>query len=104
MHYFIRFLLPCTYLNTTIKGIFLNYCWSIEKLQSSYTAAADRTGDVYVGIDVFGRGCPGGGGFNTLEALQMIAKGMLNRNAFELRFYPTRRVFLISIVITLFFY
>jgi len=26
-----------------------------------------RTHDVYVGVDVFGRGCHGGGGFNTVE-------------------------------------
>ena len=31
-----------------------------------------RCFDVYVGIDVFGRGCPGGGGFDSNQALTMI--------------------------------
>ncbi len=29
--------------------------------------AGERHRDVFVGIDVFGRGCFGGGGFNTCE-------------------------------------
>jgi hypothetical protein len=57
-------------------GIFLNYCWDEEKLAKSWAAAEPRQSDVYVGIDVFGRGCPGGGGFNTCEAARMIANGM----------------------------
>ena len=50
-------------------GIFLNYGWNADKLQASHNAAcqADRPWDVYVGVDVFGRGCLGGGGFNTSE-------------------------------------
>jgi hypothetical protein len=30
--------------------------------------------DVYIGIDVFGRGCPGGGGWNCIEPLEMIRR------------------------------
>lgn len=30
--------------------------------------------DVFVGIDVFGRGCPGGGGWNSSEAAKIIQK------------------------------
>ncbi|CAF3433647.1 unnamed protein product [Rotaria sp. Silwood1] len=46
-------------------GIFLNYTWKIEKLLQSKINAGERCRDVFVGIDVFGRGCFGGGGFNT---------------------------------------
>ena len=50
-------------------GIFLNYCWKNENLEKSKALAveAGRPYDVYVGIDVFGRGCLGDGGFNTCE-------------------------------------
>ena len=48
-------------------GIFLNYVWTVDGLQASAHHAGDRAYDVYVGADVFGRGCPGGGGFNTVE-------------------------------------
>ena len=36
-------------------------------LASSRALAGDRSLDVYVGIDVFGRGCYGGGGFNSYK-------------------------------------
>lgn len=50
-------------------GIFLNYNWTSEKLQNSKALATtkNRPLDIYVGIDVFGRGCLGGGGYNTIE-------------------------------------
>ena len=50
-------------------GIFLNYNWKDETLHNSLKLAREkgRDMDVYVGIDVFGRGCLGGGGFNTVE-------------------------------------
>lgn len=55
-------------------GIFLNYCWKEEKLEKSKAVAVecDRPYDVYVGIDVFGRGCLGDGGFNTIEVWSQI--------------------------------
>lgn len=37
---------------------------------------------MYVGVDVFGRGCPGGGGWNTREAMQMIADAGLSAALF----------------------
>ena len=47
-------------------GIFLNYTWNDWMLASSKTVAGgSRATDVYVGIDVFGRGCFGGGGYNS---------------------------------------
>lgn len=46
-------------------GIFLNYNWTDQGLEASRVLAGDRYLDVYVGIDVFGRGCPGGGGYNS---------------------------------------
>ena len=48
-------------------GIFLNYNWTPLHLNLSRQAAKERYRDVFVGVDVFGRGCPGGGGFNTIE-------------------------------------
>ncbi|XP_015127690.1 cytosolic endo-beta-N-acetylglucosaminidase isoform X1 [Diachasma alloeum] len=57
-------------------GIFLNYNWSDESLGSTREIAArnGRLRDIYVGLDVWGRGCPGGGGFNSLHALERIRK------------------------------
>lgn len=51
-------------------GIFLNYNWKDENLKNSAILADKRKYDVYVGIDVFGRGCLGGGGFNTQIAVR----------------------------------
>nr|CAD7575587.1 unnamed protein product [Timema californicum] len=48
-------------------GIFLNYCWTEVNLKKSVENAGTRRIDVYVGVDVFGRGCFGGGGFNTTQ-------------------------------------
>ncbi|KAL4240037.1 hypothetical protein ACF0H5_000832 [Mactra antiquata] len=61
-------------------GIFLNYCWKDEHLIQSkqYSETCDRQYDVYVGIDVFGRGCLGDGGYNTREALEAISKHNLS--------------------------
>jgi len=48
-------------------GIFLNYCWKQSNLEQSKLTSGEvgRVHDVYVGVDVFGRGCTGG--FNTVE-------------------------------------
>ncbi|XP_076226014.1 cytosolic endo-beta-N-acetylglucosaminidase isoform X2 [Nomia melanderi] len=56
-------------------GIYLNYTWTKSKLENSCNLARNHNRsihDVYVGLDVWGRGCPGGGGFNSLYALQQI--------------------------------
>ena len=50
-------------------GIFLNYNWTESGLSASRLLAKERRGEVYVGIDVFGRGCPGGGGFNSCQVI-----------------------------------
>lgn len=46
-------------------GIFLNYTWNEKKLEKSVENSGDRIRDVFVGVDVFGRNCFGGGGWNT---------------------------------------
>lgn len=53
-------------------GIFLNYGWKDSNLENSLSRAGARQYDVYVGIDVFGRGCFGGGGFNTDKAMHAV--------------------------------
>ncbi|UJR27291.1 hypothetical protein I4U23_008586 [Adineta vaga] len=52
-------------------GIFLNYTWKSDMLLQSKIHAGERYRDIFVGIDVFGRGCFGGGGFNTCEAMSL---------------------------------
>ena len=57
--------LPCRVFFDACDGIFLNYGWNETQLMLSRGAAGqDRISDVYVGVDVFGRGCFGGGGYN----------------------------------------
>lgn len=65
-------------------GIFLNYCWNSEKLLNSKTSSMskERPLDVYVGIDVFGRGCLGDGGYNTIEALTAVRQYSLSAAIF----------------------
>uniref|UniRef100_A0A8D9AZF3 Cytosolic endo-beta-N-acetylglucosaminidase n=1 Tax=Cacopsylla melanoneura TaxID=428564 RepID=A0A8D9AZF3_9HEMI len=53
-------------------GIFLNYNWTEDTLKNSLENAGVRKHDVYVGVDVFGRGCFGGGGFNCDLAMEKI--------------------------------
>ena len=52
-------------------GIFLNYFWKESSLEQSRQLSSEqgRSHDVYVGVDVFGRGCCGNGGFNTVEVM-----------------------------------
>jgi len=53
-------------------GIYLNYNWNDEKLELSRRIAGSRKFDVYVGVDVFGRGCFGGGGVNTWQVVIVL--------------------------------
>ena len=67
-------------------GIFLNYTWtcpdkdgedgevSLDNLANSISALDNdsRRTDIFVGVDVFGRGCIGGGGFQCWEPLKEI--------------------------------
>ncbi|XP_020291073.1 cytosolic endo-beta-N-acetylglucosaminidase 1 isoform X2 [Pseudomyrmex gracilis] len=58
-------------------GIFLNYTWTELQLSNSHALAKNlgrNIKDIYVGLDVWGRGCPGGGGFNSAYALNLIRK------------------------------
>ncbi|KAH7537607.1 hypothetical protein FEM48_Zijuj03G0110900 [Ziziphus jujuba var. spinosa] len=66
-------------------GIFVNYSWEVfiylfihffpENYPSlSAAVAGDRKFDVYMGIDVFGRGTYGGGQWNTNVALDVLKK------------------------------
>jgi endo-beta-N-acetylglucosaminidase D len=51
-------------------GIWLNYTWAESAPSEACTAAGDRKYDVYMGIDAFGRGTFGGGGYNCNIALE----------------------------------
>uniref|UniRef100_A0A1I8ITY4 Mannosyl-glycoprotein endo-beta-N-acetylglucosaminidase n=1 Tax=Macrostomum lignano TaxID=282301 RepID=A0A1I8ITY4_9PLAT len=61
-------------------SILLNYCWTADLLKSTagrlaeLQSSSSSTLTVYVGVDCFGRGCPGGGGFNCSEAVRMIVE------------------------------
>ncbi|XP_078033690.1 cytosolic endo-beta-N-acetylglucosaminidase isoform X2 [Augochlora pura] len=64
----INFFLSC-------DGIYLNYNWTKSKLENSCIVAKSHNQNIqniYVGLDVWGRGCPGGGGFNSASALEQI--------------------------------
>ncbi len=63
-------------------GIFLNYTWTAEHLSRSVVKAGDRIQDVYVGIDIFGRNCFGGGGFNTAAAVTVTRELRLSAALF----------------------
>ncbi|KAG9141581.1 hypothetical protein Leryth_023959 [Lithospermum erythrorhizon] len=55
-------------------GIFVNYTWKESYVNKSAEVAGDRKFDVYMGIDVFGRGTYGGGQWTTNVALDVIKK------------------------------
>ncbi|KAK6145566.1 hypothetical protein DH2020_022386 [Rehmannia glutinosa] len=55
-------------------GIFVNYYWEENFPKLSADVAGDRKYDVYMGIDVFGRGTYGGGEWMTNVALDVIKK------------------------------
>jgi len=63
-------------------AIFLNYCWKEASLQRSVEFLASQKprtkAQVFVGVDVFGRGCFGGGKFNCNLALSVIKKYKLS--------------------------
>ncbi|GJQ08913.1 hypothetical protein GpartN1_g704.t1 [Galdieria partita] len=56
-------------------GIFTNYHWHPNDVWLSQLASNGRQYDVYTGIDVFGRGTFGGGGYRSYVAAQ-VAKQM----------------------------
>ncbi|KAL2248946.1 UNVERIFIED_CONTAM: Cytosolic endo-beta-N-acetylglucosaminidase 1 [Sesamum indicum] len=55
-------------------GILVNYSWEESYPKQSAEVAGDRKLDVYMGIDVFGRGTYGGGQWTTNVALDVIKK------------------------------
>ncbi|KAJ3113519.1 hypothetical protein HDU96_003301 [Phlyctochytrium bullatum] len=55
-------------------GIFVNYTWHPTFPLESSSRAGPRRGDVFTGIDVWGRNTYGGGGFNVHKALRIIAQ------------------------------
>lgn len=52
-------------------GIFTDYHWEEKSPSQSADFAGPRSYDVFTGIDVFGRGTFGGGGFQSSHALQV---------------------------------
>ena len=52
-------------------AIFLNYAWDQAAASSSAAAAGGRACDMFLGVDVFGRGTFGGGKFNSHAAAAM---------------------------------
>ena len=76
-------------------GIFLNYTWkcgdttqdgavSPDNLANSISALDNdsRRTDIFVGVDVFGRGCLGGGGFQCSKPLEEIRRRGLSTAIF----------------------
>ncbi|XP_048466860.1 cytosolic endo-beta-N-acetylglucosaminidase [Rhincodon typus] len=55
-------------------GIFLNYNWTEKHLQRMALMMEGRHADIYVGVDVFGRGDVVGGEFTTNLSLELIRK------------------------------
>ncbi|XP_053156280.1 cytosolic endo-beta-N-acetylglucosaminidase isoform X2 [Hemicordylus capensis] len=53
-------------------GFFTNYNWKEEQLVQSRAMAGERWFDIYVGVDVFGRGDVVSGGFDSNKSLRMI--------------------------------
>jgi hypothetical protein len=49
-------------------GMFLNYAWTQSAAASSAAAAGNRKCDVFLGVDIFGRGTFGGGKLNSHTA------------------------------------
>ncbi len=54
-------------------AVFLNYAWNQSAAAASAYIAGDRACDVFLGVDVFGRGTFGGGKFNS-HAAAAVAK------------------------------
>ncbi|XP_078257218.1 cytosolic endo-beta-N-acetylglucosaminidase isoform X1 [Rhinoraja longicauda] len=55
-------------------GIFLNYNWKEDHLERTLELVGGRQADVYVGVDVFGRGDVVGGMFETHQSFELIRK------------------------------
>ncbi|KAF7259895.1 hypothetical protein EG68_02144 [Paragonimus skrjabini miyazakii] len=69
------------FLDLGLDGLFTNYKWNRDLLKRSQSEAKDTvtSSRVFIGVDCFGRGCPGGGGLSTNIALKLILDAMLER-------------------------
>ncbi|CAG8481137.1 11262_t:CDS:2 [Gigaspora rosea] len=63
-------------------GMFTNYHYGKNGPAMSAMVAGSRNRDVYTGIDTYGRGTYGGGGFNTFLALEAIKHGRTSAGIF----------------------
>ncbi|KFK38487.1 hypothetical protein AALP_AA3G119600 [Arabis alpina] len=63
-------------------GIFMNYTWKEGYPKLSAEAAGDRKFDVYMGIDVFGRGSFGGGQWTVNAALDLLKRNNVSAAIF----------------------
>lgn len=54
------------------SGIFLNYHWTEKHLVRTRNASGTRKHDVFVGVDVWGRGSFGGGQMHCYRALSAV--------------------------------
>ncbi|KAK8815411.1 hypothetical protein WA158_003623 [Blastocystis sp. Blastoise] len=55
-------------------ALFVNYWWKPDSLKNTISLAGSRVQDIYMGIDIFGRGTYGGGGKTTYTAIQELYK------------------------------
>ena len=60
------------YFFESCDGIFVNYTWRETSLLQAVSSARERLADTFFGIDVFGRGTVGGGGFQCSEAKNLL--------------------------------
>ncbi|KAF8106576.1 hypothetical protein N665_0137s0028 [Sinapis alba] len=63
-------------------GIFMNYTWKEGYPKLSAEVAGDRKYDVYMGIDVFGRGSFGGGQWTVNTALDLLKRNNVSAAIF----------------------
>ncbi len=63
-------------------GIWINYTWKEGDPNAIRDAAGDRRGDVFIGVDCFGRGTYGGGGMNTYVPVDAINNAGMNVGMF----------------------
>ncbi|XP_018436572.2 cytosolic endo-beta-N-acetylglucosaminidase 2 isoform X2 [Raphanus sativus] len=63
-------------------GIFMNYTWKESYSKLSAEVAGDRKYDVYMGIDVFGRGSFGGGQWTVNTALDLLKRNNVSAAIF----------------------
>lgn len=89
--------LCCCYICTAADALFVNYTWTPPQLPTTVAAAGARSSSVYMGVDVFGRGSFGGGGFGVHLALSasremglsaaLFAPGWVQENLDKARFH-----------------